>query len=88
MPGDEDEGYTRFKYGDPQLHAMLCAIGEGISVEDYETICCEVALLKIFLGKDHGTAGAEQALARLNKKVDLLWQEQFQSSNRRRNHQR
>ena len=65
---DEEEGYTSFKYGDPQLYAMLCAIGT-ITVEDYKTICREVALLRMFLGKDHGRAGAEQALERLQDKL-------------------
>ena len=60
MPQEEDEdgGYTSFKYGDPQLYAMLCAIGT-ITVEDYETICREVVLLRGFLAKAHGRAGAK-----------------------------
>ena len=71
MSRDEDEGYTSFKYGDPQLYAMLCAI-KTITVEDYKTICREVALLRMFLGKDHGRAGAEQALARLQDKLQEI----------------
>ena len=59
MPRDEDEGYTSFKYGDPQLYAMLCAIGNGIMLEDYEMICREVVLLRGFLAKAHGRAGAK-----------------------------
>ena len=65
---DEEEGYTSFKYGDPQLYAMLCAIG-SITVEDYETICREVVLLRGFLAKVHDRAGAAQALERLQDKL-------------------
>ena len=68
---DEDEAYTSFKYGDPQLYAMLCAIGT-ITVEDYETICREVVLLRVFLAKAHGRAGAKKALGRLQDKLDKI----------------
>ena len=58
---NEEETSTIFKYGDPQLYAMLCAIGT-ITVEDYKTICREVILLRGFLAKAHGRTGAKQAL--------------------------
>ena len=51
---------------------MLCAIGDGIMEEDYETICREVVLLRVFLAKAHGRAGAKKALGRLQDKLDEI----------------
>ena len=71
MPLDENEEETptSFKYGDPQLFAMLNAIGT-ITEEDYEIICREVVVLRMFLAKTHGKAGAALALDRLKDKLE------------------
>ena len=67
----EEETSTIFKYGDPQLYAMLQAIGT-ITAQDYETICRKVVLLRMFLAKAHDRAGAKKALGRLQDKLDEI----------------
>ena len=73
MPLDENEGGapTIFTYGDLQCFTMLNAIGT-ITEEDYETICKEVFVLRLFLAKTHGKAGAARALDRLKDKLQEI----------------
>ena len=73
MPVSDDEEETSpvFKYGDPQFYTMLQAIGT-ISAEDYEMICREVVLLRGFLARAHGRAGAKKALGQLQDKLDEI----------------
>ena len=68
---NEEETSTVFKYGDPQFYIMLQAIGT-ISAQDYEMICREVVLLRMFLATAHGRSGAKKALGRLQDKLDEI----------------
>ena len=68
---DQGGDSPTFKHGDPQFYIMLQAIGP-ISAEDYEVICQQVVLLRLFLGKPHGKAGAKKALGQLQDKLDEI----------------
>ena len=69
--GDEGGASPTFKHGDPQFYIMLKAIGT-ISAQDYEMICREVVLLRMFLATAHGRSGAKKALGRLQDKLDEI----------------
>ena len=71
MSDEEGGNSPTFRYGDPQFYTMLQAIGP-ISAEDYEVICQQVVLLRLFLAKPHGKAGAKKALGQLQDKLDEI----------------
>ena len=69
----EEGNSTIFKYGDPQVLAMLNT-KVNITPEDYEAVCKEVFMLKFFLAKDLRKR-AREALARLTAKLQDLDQD-------------
>ena len=71
MSDEEGGNSPTFRYGDAQFYTMLQPIGD-ISAKDYEEICEQVVLLRMFIAKEHGKAGAKEALGRLQDKLDEI----------------
>ena len=71
MPDEAGGNSPTFRYGDAQFYIMLQALGD-ISAEDYEGICKQVVLLRMFIAEEHGKAGAKRALGQLQDKLDEI----------------